>query len=585
MMPVIQTQKYGKPRNATISSYLNLSVSSHPSDSSLSLSLLAVPFGSLPIFYIKMTLLTELPLEILDHILGFVDPADLAWLPRTCRTLYNVVTHNSALFKLVYLNHLDVPPSAASVDYEQSLKDLVRLQVICRRDSVDAKKSELDFVHQTVTSLLGNAATESEGEGKSAHLPASRNADILTDIFAIESNKSAFLCRSFIYNRARAEFHSRLNEIVFDSSRKTEHQKSAHLHCLYGVPQLSAYPSAIRQTRYNKMSPFACSKVYDLRQYNMENKWGPFMDDGTMDVDWEKVEAVMIVIGANMAGLPSSPMYEGFCSIPFAGTWPGSWKDGRLSSSSPGSPLLHSPGSPPDTQPSASLLDERDPYGVSGLWLRVVCFLDYNDFSAHNFTDEEVLPLHVPRRIIHFSEATRLIFMRIFVTAIEPPGPEDGQDLPVVHFKGVSRSLDRSFDENANSDLRGIALVRGSVRLTPAGEVRWTTFSIFGGVERWRSESVQVGGVGSAKGVLGHWFDKNYDPRGPAGPTAFWKVQNPEKSNSDSEIQQRWLDRLNDSIEFIEDDETHLFLYEDDEEDEELGSEDDTTLPSTHTTL
>jgi hypothetical protein len=45
--------------------------------------------------------------------------------------------------------------------------------------------------------------------------------------------------------------------------------------------------------------------------------------------------------------------------------------------------------------------------------------------------------------------------MRIHVTAIEPPGPEDGQDLPVVHFKGVSRSLDDSWDDNANSSLRG----------------------------------------------------------------------------------------------------------------------------------
>lgn len=52
-------------------------------------------------------------------------------------------------------------------------------------------------------------------------------------------------------------------------------------------------------------------------------------------------------------------------------------------------------------------------------------------------------------------EATRLIMMRIHVTSIEEPGPEDGQDLPVVHFQGVSRSLDDSFDNNANSDIRG----------------------------------------------------------------------------------------------------------------------------------
>jgi hypothetical protein len=26
--------------------------------------------------------------------------------------------------------------------------------------------------------------------------------------------------------------------------------------------------------------------------------------------------------------------------------------------------------------------------------------------------------------------------------------------------------------------------------------------------ERWRSEGIQVGGIRSARGVLGHWFDK-----------------------------------------------------------------------------
>lgn len=52
--------------------------------------------------------------------------------------------------------------------------------------------------------------------------------------------------------------------------------------------------------------------------------------------------------------------------------------------------------------------------------------------------------------------------------------------------------------------------VKGTVRLTKEGEVRWTTFSIFHGVERWRSEGVQIGGVRSARGVVGNWFDR-YD--------------------------------------------------------------------------
>lgn len=49
--------------------------------------------------------------------------------------------------------------------------------------------------------------------------------------------------------------------------------------------------------------------------------------------------------------------------------------------------------------------------------------------------------------------------LRLEVTSIQNPGPDDGQDLPVVHFKGVSRSLDDSFDHNANSNIRGKSLV------------------------------------------------------------------------------------------------------------------------------
>ncbi|KAI0541100.1 hypothetical protein GGR58DRAFT_511171 [Xylaria digitata] len=457
-----------------------------------------------------MPLLTDLPLEIIYHILGYVDPQDLGRIPRTCKSLYHAVNANSALFRQVYLHHLDAP-SQGPIDWERSLKDLVRLRALCDpRFDVDDKKDELDFVHKTVTELLKHASTDGMRPGSTV-LPLSRNADILTDIFSDESNQFDFLCRSFIYERARAEFHDQ-DIRYWHGPPKPEHQKSAHLHCLYGVPLLHAYPSARRQTRQNSMYPFASSKVYDLRQYTEKNKWGPFMDDGTMRIDWEKVEAIMIVLGANMNSLDilsHIPMCETYCSVPFAGTWPNSWK-------SPHS--LLSPREP-------EALEQLDPYGITGVWLRVVCFLDYTDFFAYNFGAEEQPPPHVPRPSISVGQATRLIMMQIFVTSIENPGPEDGQGLPVVHFKGISRSLDQGFDENADSDLRG------TVRLTPEGEVRWTTFSIFGGVERWRSESIQVGGVRSAKGVLGHWFDKDFDPRGPAGPTAFWKVSENRSRN------------------------------------------------------
>jgi len=64
-------------------------------------------------------------------------------------------------------------------------------------------------------------------------------------------------------------------------------------------------------------------------------------------------------------------------------------------------------------------------------------------------------------------------------------------------------------------------------------------FSIYGGQARWRSESIQIGGLNSARGCLGHWFDKDYDDHGPAGPTAFWKISdNIEVQDEDNDQQE-----------------------------------------------
>ncbi|KAK0958585.1 hypothetical protein LTR91_021254 [Friedmanniomyces endolithicus] len=243
------------------------------------------------------------------------------------------------------------------------------------------------------------------------------------------------------------------------------------------------------------------------------------------------------------------------------GRWPCIW-DKPFIGASPNSysspPVIAGPSRDPDDEDKmfkirelALALDAQDPYGVTGTWMRVVCFLDYNDLYAFNFsarveTDEQREPIDTEEGTIDLKElvrtrladmlsvAIRLIKIKLQVTKIEPPGSGDegeeddddgmdwshfqGERLPVVHFRGNSRSLHASWDPNANSK------IRGTVRQTPEGEIRWTTFSIFHGEERWRSEGIQVGGIRSGRGVLGNWFDKDYDIHGPAGPTAFWKI-------------------------------------------------------------
>ncbi|KAI1656709.1 hypothetical protein F4813DRAFT_121884 [Daldinia decipiens] len=499
-----------------------------------------------------MVLLIELPPEIVQHVLGYVEPSDLGWIPRVCKDLYHIVNGNTSLFRIVYLNNYDNPLNKPVVDWTQAVHDVVRLQSIGRRDRVQDKKNELSFVYNTVKSFLQNAATDTERFPLTTHL-TSRNTEILRSIFEEETNQSAFLCRSTIFGRARKECICSDSHI---SSVQADHQKSAHLHCLFGVPILYARPES-HQTRESKMSPYACSMVYDLRRYTEKTKWGPFMDDDTDRVDWEKAEAIMIVIGSNLRrlGLARFPLCSSFWDSPFAGTWPQSYIPHHIP---------RRPGSPEVPDP----LELQDPYGVTGTWLRIVCFLDYTDFHLYNFAEGAQLPRDIPRPALDVGQATRLILMRIRVTSIEPPGPEDGQELPVVHFKGISQPLDDSYNDNANSDLKGM---KGTVRLTREGEVHWTTFSIFNGEERWRSESVQIGGVKSSKGALGNWFDKDFDPHGPAGPSAFWKVSDDIIAEY-SEIMQNFLPSVHDTslAKLGDEDEFDLPAYRsDDDEDEE----------------
>lgn len=128
---------------------------------------------------------------------------------------------------------------------------------------------------------------------------------------------------------------------------------------------------------------------------------------------------------------------------------------------------------------------------------------DYSDFFNFNFPHGVPLPADEPRPALNVGGAMRLILLRMRVDKIDPPGAGDHPNYPVVHFVGFSRALDGAWDDNADSDLRG------SVRMTPEGAVRWTTYSIFNGEERWKSEGVQLGGLRSARGVAGSWFDKH----------------------------------------------------------------------------
>ena len=229
-----------------------------------------------------------------------------------------------------------------------------------------------------------------------------------------------------------------------------DRQLSAKLHCLYGVSVGTVHKTCDNAPpRYSlrndtaDIHPYARARVYDLRQHTEHGTfWGPFLDDGLQTIDWEKLEAIMIILDYNLRrSTEVHRQHEGMIELqekPWIGATPNSFI------------------SPPQSVPMEPTLplEAQDPYNITGTWMRVVCFLDYTDLYDFNFGGDRLDP-DQPREPINTEEATRLITMKLQVTKIEAPGEDDGRQLPVVHFQGRSSSIRPSWDPNANSKIRG----------------------------------------------------------------------------------------------------------------------------------
>lgn len=200
----------------------------------------------------------------------------------------------------------------------------------------------LQFVVDTVTKLLKSASPR-RGD--------SLNVELLSKFFKDEANREAFIGHSSTFKKIKS-----LGDEYIELTPE-ERQSSAKLHCLYGVPI-----ETFRRARNSRTYPSACSKVYDLSNYTPNTMWGPFMDDGSHTVDWEMVEAVMVVLAYNLRIF--SVRTNGTCKAVWSTAWAECVPD-SYESLSPG----------PSHGISPKDLDSLDPYGVSGTWMRVSVLL------------------------------------------------------------------------------------------------------------------------------------------------------------------------------------------------------------------
>jgi hypothetical protein len=152
--------------------------------------------------------------------------------------------------------------------------------------------------------------------------------------------------------------------------------------------------------------------------------------------------------------------------------------------------------------------------GVSGIWKRCVCWLDYRDLLVHNLAPEKFLEDGI-------QEACRVIPLTIRITGYSespiPPGSST-RPLPTIHVEGESIGSDRSTD-----DLRKVT---GTISMISDGAIRWQMVSSVAGSDEpeWSSEAVQIGGPGAAVGFLGMWTGAMHERPDPLGPFWAWKV-------------------------------------------------------------
>ncbi|KUJ23253.1 uncharacterized protein LY89DRAFT_728021 [Mollisia scopiformis] len=465
--------------------------------------------------------LNGLPNEILHNIFKYLDPRDLGRIFRVSKQLKKFMT-DKVLFKEVYCYLLDGPVNAfkpAGFDYKEELiKFCIARRILQSDKKVEDKRNDIVQISKYLTEAC-YISTPKESQ------TIQRMKNWFDDNRGYprkqRDNIEAFLCQSSTFFRAR-HIENTLPNLTLE-----ERQASAKLHVFYGVPLFLP-----RTRKWHTTYPYAVSVVYDLRNYTEETKWGPYLSDGQASVDWEKMEAVMLVLGHNMHAFcrQTHGMFPKVWSVPFGGIAPNSYvDDGRFNKDKKEERVFTGWEGMAEEVRRPLPKGFEDPYNITGTWTRVVCFLDFHDLFAYNFTTGQPEPDQA-RPALNTTEAIRLITMEIRATKSEPPGPEDGQALPIYHFEGISTSsMNTSWDPNANSS------IRGTVRLTKEGEVRWQTISVFAGEERWASEGIQVGGIRSGRGVLGHWFDKDHDIHGPAGPTAFWKVSDGFREPSDDD--------------------------------------------------
>ncbi|EIW53100.1 uncharacterized protein TRAVEDRAFT_53514 [Trametes versicolor FP-101664 SS1] len=181
--------------------------------------------------------------------------------------------------------------------------------------------------------------------------------------------------------------------------------------------------------------------------------------------------------------------------------------------------LRPAPGDPSEEAEGSEEEDgdvEYDWAGVEGVWRRLVCWLDYGDLIRHNRSRRFDNP--------HLEEAWIIVPLSLRITGYSPSPNPVYADRPTIHVEGEMGGA--GWDGNVDLADEDVRRVHGSVSMLVDGSVRWciTSLNEDNGADEWASEAIQLGGVGSAMGMLGMWTGARHEEEDPIGVIWQWRV-------------------------------------------------------------
>ena len=238
--------------------------------------------------YPKGSIFLTISVELVERVLTFCHPCDVAAISQTCHVAHALVYHptDEYLWRELFLSYPFDDPRwstqdawkpdlllAPTVEWKHELIRRMNAERFCfsSRASAHEKKSALETFIQVVQQSAfwgGDTPLSYDLRWLERVLGQSRILDDESGPFANVARQTIAQLRSYI-------------ALSFDKANADKANG-----CL--------------EVRRNKSRSF----VYDLRHYTSDTSWGPYLGDGT--VNWTHVESLINVILMNLRELPGS---------------------------------------------------------------------------------------------------------------------------------------------------------------------------------------------------------------------------------------------------------------------------------------